>query len=107
MELEKRIAEYWKLKNKLERYWKRLLIESNNIALEQGLTVIVSNKRMRQGPNEIIVFENQEGLYDDELLRLSKDKFPSLYRRFYQGVERHGQILVDLEKELEELESYG
>jgi hypothetical protein len=82
-EIRNKLMEYRVLTKQLRRYWGRLSQESLKVAKEKGL---------------IVRIDEDEGFVEDcnELFKLAKDKFPSLYRRYNTKMTRH----VQLEREL-------
>lgn len=89
------------LRNRLKRYWVKLTKESLKVAKREGLEL-----RLVQGPvihnaSEIAVFDNPNGLNDTNLLKLARTSYPSLYRRYQEGLERY----TELRQKLEELDA--
>ncbi|MEM4230442.1 MAG: hypothetical protein QXF25_01010 [Candidatus Pacearchaeota archaeon] len=100
------LNEYGKLINRLRRYWKKLVKEGLKIAKNEGRTINIREEPYITQPNSIDIFVENRGtdkefLYDDNLLKLAKPYFPSLYRRYNQGIKR----LEELKRDLHELES--
>jgi hypothetical protein len=78
-EIRNKLMEYRALTGQLRRYWRRLAQESLRIAKEKGLVVRIGG---------------EERLIEDcnELFKLAKDKFPSLYRRYNSKMSKHEQL---------------
>lgn len=100
-ETQRKIAEFHKLNYRLTRYWKALKKQAFKQADEQGLVIVLERNKYSKS-NEIPLFRNNE-VYENEFFLLAKPQLPSLYRRYYQGLEKHFQILADLKSRLEEI----
>jgi len=100
----KKIKEIEKLRNRAHRYWIRLLIESMTIAKEKGIAAELIDLNcphvsvMYEEGSEIIpIYENGEEVNTDILLKLAKEKYPSLHRKFYRTKDRFEKAWDELE----------
>ena len=103
-EAYKRLSEIRTLKHRVKRYWTRLTKEALKVAKHQGLEMRIAQGPTVYDPSEVIVFYNCGNLRDDNLLKLAKPSYPSLYRRYKEGLERYAElrhILEELDAKLE------
>lgn len=96
--IEIKIHEFWKLRNKGEKYWKKLIKESFVIAKKKGLKLKIANGPTIFEEGDIIVYNNQN-LYDDSLLNLVKSDFPSLYRKYHNTLREYKKLKEDLARD--------
>jgi len=97
-QIEHKINEYRTLTNRLRRYWKRLMKESLQIAKERGLEIYATEHEIYPIYDIVIKKRGDEILDDSELLQLSKTKYSSLHRRYFQGLKKHKNLTEELEK---------
>lgn len=107
----RKVSENRTLRNRLGRQWRKLIKESLRIAKEQDLQTIAYSEPHIRDASKIELFVINEGsenemLYDEELLRLSQAKYPSLYRRYQQGIERLERLRQELSGIQEKLLSH-
>ena len=88
------------LKHKLKRQWKKLIKTSISLAKESGIDTYEINQydQAIHTYDRINVVKDGEKVKDSELLGLSANALPSLYRRYQQGVTRYNSELGNLEK---------
>jgi len=97
----RKVSERRTLRNRLGRQWRKLIRESLKTAKEQDLQTIAYSEPHIRDASRIEIFvvnegSENEGLYDEELLRLSQAKYPSLYRRYQQGTARLERLRQEL-----------
>ena len=83
-----------KFYNKLHRYRKRLVIEGIKVIKNEGLELRVREDRgirLVNGSPTVWVGKKETDMKD--LIKLSKKRVPSLYRRYYEGLEKMRNIL--------------
>ncbi|HLC87303.1 MAG TPA: hypothetical protein VJH65_03460 [Candidatus Nanoarchaeia archaeon] len=97
-----KISEFNKLTNRLRRYLRKLEEESLLIAKEKGLELITIDESLEypiiKGENQIFIYNFRDELKTDELIALSRDKFPSLYRRYNKYYKKRRKIDLELNK---------
>ena len=101
----RKLSEIRKLKHRLKRYWTKLTKESLKAAKDQGLELRVAQGPVIFKPNELIVFDYRDNFNDNNLLRLARPSYPSLYRKYQEGLERYEELrhkLEELDVELED-----
>ena len=94
-ELSTKLAEFRSLKNRLNRYWSKLVKESLVIAKNKGLEVVVSDSETLTS-SDIVIKRNGEKVDVSELIELARKNLPSLYRRYYRDLERYSQLHTQL-----------
>ena len=99
-EVFRKTRSLYALKHKLKRQWKRLIKTSISLAKESGIDTyeISQYDQAIHTYDRVNVVKDGEKIKDSELLGLSADTLPSLYRRYQQGVTRYNSELGNLEK---------
>ena len=95
-ELEKLASESLKLDNRLRRYWNKLVTESLKIAKQRKLNIGVIYPDATSS-EDIVIIKNGKEVNAYDLLKLSKNVLPSLYRKYNQGLEKHHKLHKELE----------
>jgi len=95
IEVEHKIDEFTNLNNRLRRYWKRLTKESLKIAKDNYLSIRLEESFPHLA-TDIAIYEKEGVLDDSKLIILSKQRLPSLYRRYTQGLEKQRLIESEL-----------
>jgi len=84
-----KLKEFFILINRTDSYCKKLTRESLKIAHEKGLEIILECDAGNIHPvNGIVIKGPRDNLDYSELIELSNEKFPSLYRKYYQGIKK-------------------
>lgn len=102
-ELTRKESELINLRNRYHRYWRKLLKVSIKIAKERGIETIVIEDYDDQinialrNPDVIQVYQENDIVNADELIELSKDVMPSLYRRYHGSKRKYYSELKKLE----------
>jgi len=94
-EAMKKVSEFRTLTNKLNRYWSKLVKEAFEIASERNLEVAVSEDYL-DTRGDIVIYRKGEDIDASELIELTREKFPSLFRRYNQGLEKHRKMREEL-----------
>ncbi len=94
--LERKVAEYSTLTNRLKRYANKLVLESFRIASEEGLDVYITTPR--KSSFRIKIIKNGDSTDFSELIKLAKTKYPSLYRRYTEAEEKHSILKKELKR---------
>jgi len=101
----RKTRELCNLRNRVQRYWKRLATESIKIAKEKGIeSEIIDLDNLNEtvflpfGSKTIPLYQNGDVINEDILLKLAKPKFPALYRKCHEGKEKYGKGLDELNK---------
>lgn len=97
--IQNKTRELQTLQNRLHRYWKKLVAISIGVAKEKGIkTEILEVGELPSDLSKIQVYEDSNGFaYADNLLKLAKNKEPSLYRKYQDGKIRYEQGINELE----------
>jgi hypothetical protein len=80
----KRARQMLSLRNRLDRYQRRLIREGFAVAEAKGIKVKLIDERGCIGDDNIVARVEVEGSYADpsELIAIAKDNLPSLYRKY-------------------------
>jgi len=100
--VHKKLAEFINLKHRCQRYWKRLIKESLKTAKERDLEIRIGEGPLVFEEGKINVFNTEDELYDENLLKLSKTHLPGLYFRFKRDYAKYQKV----KKELREIRDY-
>jgi len=85
------------LRNRVQRYKKKLLKEAFTIAKEKGIEIYLNNIENITS-SVIILKKDQEGnINTDPIIELSRKNLPSLYRRYHESKTRFDQEYTKLE----------
>jgi len=101
-EVDRKLREYRTLTNRLNRYWKKLVVESLRTARDLGL-VTGATQLPFYYPYDITIKRNGDDVDVTELLELAKSRFPSLHRRYEDGMTRHRTLRSELNGFLDNL----
>lgn len=103
-EISRKTRELYTLRNRVHRYWKRLVEISSKIAKEKGIEVIMTETLEGQinsvltNPQAVQVYKNGELVNANELIELSKTTAPSLYRKYHESLKTYNLKISELEK---------
>ena len=101
-EIERKLEEFRVLTGRLRRYWKKLVIESLRIARDRGLVTGVV-QYSANSPYDITLDRQGDNVDVTELIDLAESRFPSLYRKYREGIARHNVIISKLGSFLDNL----
>ena len=97
-EIKRKISEFNTLTNRMRRYWKKLTKESITIAKQRGLETYVVEYNDIHLVTDITIKKRGDEIVDDsQLLELAKEKYPSLYHKYKDGMQRHRELRLELE----------
>ncbi len=107
--IKRKTHELYNLKHRLKRYWKKLLAESFRVAKERGIkSEIIDLENLSSDifleSSVISIYKNGKAVDADNFLKLSYQKYPSLYRRYRQGKGKYERGLNELEKMMNQAE---
>ena len=90
--------ELYTLQGRLHRYWKKLVKVSIGVAQEMGIkSRFVEFWDIVTDDQEIHIPIDGDNVDTSELLKLAKEREPSLYRRYQQGQQRYELGCKELE----------
>lgn len=107
-EISRKTRELYTLRKKIHIYWKKLIAISFKVAKEKGIETIVIGDYEDQidntltNPQAVQVYRNGELVNANELIELSKDINPSLYRKYHGNLKEYNLGILELEKLVKE-----
>ena len=102
-QLTRRSLELYTLRNRLHRYWKKLVAVSIGVAKERGIkSRFIEFGDIVEDDQKIHIHTDGENVDVSELLKLAQDRVPSLYRRYQTGRHRYEQGIRELELMVQE-----
>ena len=105
-EIQNKTRELTSLRNKLRRYWKKLLEEAVKVAQTEGRQSEIvdlehiSSRVFLDSSTTIPLYKDGEDIDVDILLKLAQPGNPALYRKYIQGKNRYEKEINDLGKML-------
>ena len=103
--LQKKLSELHILGDRIRRYQKRLLAEAISRAKERGLVSQIMD--LDNLPTDVVcglssevipLYKEGQYVNTEILLKLSKEKMPSLYRRYQESQRKYLEDLEDLRR---------
>jgi hypothetical protein len=97
-EIEHGIEEYWTLHNKLTRYWKKLVKVGIEEARKQGKRIVdLDNFPVAFTEEDILIRKMGDERDTIDIVRLARQRLPSLCRRYEQKMTRYHTLREQLE----------
>lgn len=94
-EIEEKLSEYKTLTNKLTRYWRKLAKEALKEAKRKGLEIVITDSEIIPFA-DIILKRTSYEVDVTKLIKLVKERYPSLHRRYHNGLIKHKQLESEL-----------
>lgn len=96
-DIKKSLSRVRKLRNRYNRYWKKLIGEALKFGLERGVEIYViePDSSIPVGDEKIAICVNENGeIVDDSgLSSLVRREFPSLWRRYHKTTKEYREEL--------------
>lgn len=101
-EIKDRMSTYRTVTNRLNRYWKKLVLEGLREAQQKGIETLVteSNLCLHTG----IIVKKEGDLVDaSEIIEIAREKWPVLYRKYNRDKETQKRVGDELRRDYESL----
>lgn len=83
----RKLSEYRTLHNQLNRYWNKLVSEGLRMARDRKLVTGIVDSSVHIAFDVSIRRDGQD-IDASELIELARERFPSLYRKYSEGMKR-------------------
>jgi hypothetical protein len=95
-EIRRKVLECKNLQGRLNRYWGKLVKESLKKAQRENIETVISERGEVGEEKGVVIIRSGEEVDVSELIRLVKNDYPSLYRRYHEGLSKYKLLRAQL-----------